>query len=130
MKDSAPAGMDLKPKGSAVAAPKTQAEGGIVGGWMELDGSDLNASLAANASQLPRQCTGLGHYCNPNFGCPGQPGGKPGGCCCNNTDDPQGKITGMTIEFLLKLGPLAKLQGNLTLSTLSIRHISAELGST
>ena len=115
MKDSAPAGMDLQPKGSAVPAPKTQAEGGIVGGWMELDGSDLNASLAANASQLPRQCTGLGHYCNPNFGCPGQPGGKPGGCCCNNTDDPQGKITGMTIEFLLKLGPLAKLQGNLTL---------------
>ena len=115
MKDSAPAAMDLQPKGSAVPAAKTQAEGGIVGGWMELDGSDLNASLAANASQLPRQCTGLGHYCNPNFGCPGQPGGKPGGCCCNITNDPQGQLTGMTIEFLIKLGPLAKLQGNLTL---------------
>ena len=115
MKDSAPAAMHLQPKGTALPAAKTQAEGGQVGGWMQLDGSDLNNSLAANASQLPRQCTGLGHYCNPNYGCPNQPGGKVGGCCCNNTNDPQGHLTGMTIEFLIKLGPLAKLRGNLTL---------------
>eukprot|EP01048_Picozoa_sp_COSAG05_P024088 COSAG05_NODE_5504_length_1157_cov_2.796786_1_plen_229_part_10 len=117
MKDSAPAALDLQPKGEATPVAMTQAEGGLVGGWMQLDGcgGNWNRSLLANASQLPRQCTGLGHYCNPNYPCAGMPGGKKGGCCCNNTADPQGKITGMTIEFLLKLGRCAKINGNLTL---------------
>ena len=76
MKDSAAAALDLHPQGGAVPVARTQAEGGQVGGWMELDGcgANWNRSLLANASQLPRQCVGLGHYCNPNFGCPGQPG--------------------------------------------------------
>ena len=106
LKDSADAAIDLYPKGEAVPVAKTQAEGGQVGGWMQLDGCgrNWNKSLVANASQLPRQCAGLGHYCNPNFGCPGQPGGKPGGCCCNSTHDPQGHITGITVEFLVKVG--------------------------
>jgi hypothetical protein len=117
MKDSAPAALDLQPKGAAVPIAKTQAEGGQVGGWMQLDGcgSNWNRSLWANASQLPRQClgpttaTGAPKYCNPNFACVGMPGGKKGGCCCNNTADPQGKISGMTIEFLIKLGRCAKV---------------------
>ena len=117
MKDSAPAALHLQPKGEATRAAKTQGEGGLVGGWMQVDGcgDNWNRSLVANASQLPRQCVGSGHYCNPNFPCPGQPGGKVGGCCCNTTNDPQGQITGVTIEFLIKLGRCAKLNGNLTL---------------
>jgi hypothetical protein len=117
MKDSAPAAIHLDAMGEAQPVARTQSQGGQVGGWMQLDGcgENWNRTLAANASQLPRQCAGLGHYCNPNYGCPGQPGGRKGGCCCNRTDDPRGQITGLTIEFLIKLGPCAKLNGNLTL---------------
>ena len=117
MKDSASAAIHLRAQGQAQPAARTQAQGGQVGGWMQLDGcgENWNRSLVANASQLPRQCVGLGRYCNPNFGCPGQPGGREGGCCCNRTDDPQGQITGITVEFLIKLGRCAKLNGNLTL---------------
>ena len=123
MEDSAPAGLDLQPKGAATPIAKTQAEGGQVGGWMQLDGcgSNWNRSLWANAPQLPRQCAGpttaagAPKYCDPNYPCAGMPGGKKGGCCCNSTADPQGKISGMTIEFLLKLGRCAKINGNLTL---------------
>ena len=95
MKDSAPAALHLVATGEAVPEPKTQAEGGQVGGWMQLDGcgSGWNRSLWANASQLPRQCTAsaAARYCNPNFACAAMPGGKKGGCCCNNTADPAGK---------------------------------------
>ena len=117
LKDSAQAALHLAAKGQATPVAKTQGDGGLVGGWMQLDGcgENWNQSLVANASQLPRQCTGSGRYCNPNFGCPGQPGGKKGGCCCNVTNDPQGQVTGVTIEFLIKLGRCAKLNGNLTL---------------
>lgn len=124
MRDSAPAALHLEPTGDATPVARTQAEGGIVGSWLQLQacGDAGNRSLAANASQLPRQCTGLGRYCNPNYGCPGQPPlrpgglpGKKGGCCCNSTADPHGKLTGITVEFLIKLGRCAKLNGNLTL---------------
>ena len=122
MKDSAPAALHLVPTGKAIPAAKTLAEGGQVGGWMQLDGcgANWNRSLWANASQLPRQCTGQtplwkDHRCNTNYPCAAMPGGKKGGCCCNSSSDPQGKITGITVEWLMKLGRCAKLNGNLTL---------------
>jgi hypothetical protein len=86
---------------------KSATDGGIVGGFIELNpDGDSKLSWSANASYLPLQCA------NPRFrdgiilSCP-----KDDPMLCANGHCPRG----LTIELLIKLGPDALKQGNLTL---------------
>ena len=90
-----------------IETPIQKAAGGIVGGFIQLNpGGDSNLSWSANASYLPLQCA------NPRFrnglilDCP-----KDDPMLCANGHCPRG----ITIELLIKLGPDALKQGNLTL---------------
>jgi hypothetical protein len=90
-----------------VETPIQKAAGGIVGSFIQLNpGGNSNLSWSANASYLPLQCA------NPRFrnglilDCP-----KDDPMLCANGHCPRG----ITIELLIKLGPDALKQGNLTL---------------
>ena len=93
---------------ATVAKPqhRTESDGGIVGGYLQLDGA-ANRSWTANASYLPLQCA------NPEFRDPhGAPKcAKDDPALCANGHCPRG----LTIELLIRLGPDAVKQGNLTL---------------
>ena len=95
---------------SGFADPVGRTDGGQVGGYLSLvnsTGAYGAPTWAANAGQLPRQCISN----RPLKVC------KAGGphCACADPTDPQGLITGLTVEFLLRAGHNTTLQGNTTL---------------
>jgi hypothetical protein len=86
-----------------VAAPEHRTAGGLVGGYLQF--GDSNRSWTANASYLPLQCA------SPDFSHATPKCAKDDPALCANGHCPRG----LTIELLIRLGPNAAKQGNLTL---------------
>ena len=131
---------------SVTPTSHTQSDGGVVGQYIQLDGSAAkeNSSWLMNASVLPTQCAstyftrGDGSYLGPTCprndkllcGCTGKGGRTPAESHCSSAAAGHSCTRGITIEFLIRLGRNALRQGNLTLFESRDAHYSGHPGKT